>query len=617
MDFIPGLSKVLDEDDFPESAALVAEIFRGNLTNCEQVPEELVEAFGNQMVRTKRAGRYVPWYTFFLSSIVAVGSQGVSRNQNLVIECLQKHNGKNLMNAGLMLDRVRQLIQSFTSTEMLKRPSPDGWRPQDGELAYYASCLDLLVGIAKGRSNNLVNKPFVSDIFSSIHALALLCKVQSVEDVTPVAVVTRHLRTRWLHLLQLLLYDVDKTLYDTSLMSSPAHFEFLEKLLTSMEALLSLGPVPNTPRTVDLPELSAGALNSSIADMMTHILMLRRWDLDMSSWKIHSWRLPTGTRFDLGAMAGIQFPANEKGDRSEKDWRHQQLGQHLNTLDMYYAHLDNLIECTLRTQDATVLQDVLKKGLEKERRKLCMLLQARAMEFECADGKIVPLSQAMAAPSVYREVVLPRPTMLCRMMEGFLVERSLTRSDKWAGYGTMEPDCAAAIKAGATVAAVATRRPKRWADLIAFARKSGGKLLVPVLGDQTANDEDLAAVAGADLLAEAPAVVDWLRRVAKDAPGKVGSAADACMHGYVQILHLPAVTLGTYLYADGEANAPGRHGLDVRLTVASDYAVEALKSLGTDKVSFAYLASCGTSTAIPAEVTQIVFVARGMPLRIS
>ena len=30
--------------------------------------------------------------------------------------------------------------------------------------------------------------------------------------------------------------------------------------------------------------------------------------------------------------------------------------------------------------------------------------------------------------------------------------------------------------------------------------------------------------------------------------------------------------------------------LKVRLTVASDYAVEALKSLGADKVSFAYLA---------------------------
>ena len=40
------------------------------------------------------------------------------------------------------------------------------------------------------------------------------------------------------------------------------------------------------------------------------------------------------------------------------------------------------------------------------------------------------------------------------------------------------------------MAAVATRRPKRWADLIAFARKSGGKLLVPVLGDQAAASDE-------------------------------------------------------------------------------------------------------------------------------
>lgn len=35
-------------------------------------------------------------------------------------------------------------------------------------------------------------------------------------------------------------------------------------------------------------------------------------------------------------------------------------------------------------------------------------------------------------------------------------------------------------QAGATVAAVATRRPKRWADLIAFAKGTPGTLLVPV-----------------------------------------------------------------------------------------------------------------------------------------
>ena len=47
-------------------------------------------------------------------------------------------------------------------------------------------------------------------------------------------------------------------------------------------------------------------------------------------------------------------------------------------------------------------------------------------------------------------------------------------------------------EAGATVAAVATRRPKRWADLIAFARKSAGTLLVPVspTAGEVNNDEE-------------------------------------------------------------------------------------------------------------------------------
>eukprot|EP00435_Cladocopium_sp_Y103_P065211 s670_g27.t1 len=183
------------------------------------------------------------------------------------------------------------------------------------------------------------------------------------------------------------------------------------------------------------------------------------------------------------------------------------------------------------------------------------------------------------------------------------------QQDQWSSYGTMEPDCATAIKngakklgemkgrtflvlgagselgpvrplleAGATVAAVATRRPKRWAELIAFARQSAGTLLVPVSpqNGEVKNDEDLAAVAGADLLTETPQVLEWLLRCGREATGKV--------------------TMGTYLYADGEAN--------VRLTVASDFIVEAVKSLGKDKVSFAYLSSCSTSTAIPAEAIQ-------------
>ena len=48
------------------------------------------------------------------------------------------------------------------------------------------------------------------------------------------------------------------------------------------------------------------------------------------------------------------------------------------------------------------------------------------------------------------------------------------------------------LQAGATVAAVATRRPKRWAELIALARRSAGTLLVPVSpqNGEVKNDED-------------------------------------------------------------------------------------------------------------------------------
>ena len=45
-------------------------------------------------------------------------------------------------------------------------------------------------------------------------------------------------------------------------------------------------------------------------------------------------------------------------------------------------------------------------------------------------------------------------------------------------------------QAGATVAAVATRRPKRWAELIAFARQSAGTLLVPVSPNQAVNNDE-------------------------------------------------------------------------------------------------------------------------------
>lgn len=182
------------------------------------------------------------------------------------------------------------------------------------------------------------------------------------------------------------------------------------------------------------------------------------------------------------------------------------------------------------------------------------------------------------------------------------------RLDAWASVGTMEPDCAAAAKegakrvgslrgrtflvlgagselgpvrllleAGATVAAVATKRKERWTDLLRFARQTAGKLLVPYASGSPADDEALTFVAGANLLTEAPEIAQWFLKCAREATGPV--------------------TLGTYLYADGEAN--------VRLTAAADFIAETLATaLGKTKVSFAWLASPSTVTVIPNEAVE-------------
>jgi len=316
-------------------------------------------------------------------------------------------------------------------------------------------------------------------------------------------------------------------------------------------------------------------------------------------------------------MVGVQFPLNEKGERSttsfnkavykamaealgkqelarsisaEKDWRHK-----------YMNHLDNLLEGLLNCEDTAKLATALTVGLS----------EGRGMEFAATEGASMPMAKAMEAPTKRFSTVkvqgsgAPKTAFALPYNGKQLRDEELSaQCDAWAKYGTMEPDCAEAIKAGAgkladlrgrtflvlganselgpvrplleagaTVAAVATRRPERWKGLISFARETAGTLLVPVgAGDTASSDQELAAVAGADLLAETPAIAEWLLSCGQEAAGNV--------------------TLATYLYADGEAN--------VRLTAAADFVAEAVKALGQKKVSFAYLASCSTSAPISA-----------------
>eukprot|EP00438_Fugacium_kawagutii_P031875 Skav224128 [mRNA] locus=scaffold2427:412354:420008:- [translate_table: standard] len=179
-------------------------------------------------------------------------------------------------------------------------------------------------------------------------------------------------------------------------------------------------------------------------------------------------------------------------------------------------------------QDSSKLQEVLQKALEKVASGWSFhpgastfsqgiigaslvaptwaSLQARAMDFEPSGAPAVPLPQAMATTAAQHG---------SRCGAGSTMAGDGThRLGAGSELGPVRP----LLEAGATVCAVATRRPKRWAELIAFARRSAGTLLVPVYPGQTVNNDE------------------------------------------------------------------------VRLTVASDYIVDAVKSLGKDKVSFAYLA---------------------------
>lgn len=318
-------------------------------------------------------------------------------------------------------------------------------------------------------------------------------------------------------------------------------------------------------------------------------------------------------------MPGVVFPKTEKGDRStttfgkatfgeiaralgdteleqniqrEKDWRHK-----------YPVHVDRVTESLVGagTRDAQKALTALSKGLES----------LHGMEFENASGECVPLSEAMAGASMTFDtasiVGTGAASLEFRMpyksqeLSGAQLE---AQCDAWAAYGCMEPSCAEAIKegskkiaslrgrtfvvlgagselgpvrpllaAGATVAAVGTRRPARWAELIRFARGTAGTLLVPVARGRSIGDDDaISQVAGADLSVDAPSVAEWALACAKQASG--------------------LVTLGTYLYADGEAN--------VRLTAAADCIAERIaKELGPAKASFAWLTSCTTTLVVP------------------
>ncbi|MEX2289461.1 MAG: DUF4192 domain-containing protein [Mycobacteriales bacterium] len=181
----------------------------------------------------------------------------------------------------------------------------------------------------------------------------------------------------------------------------------------------------------------------------------------------------------------------------------------------------------------------------------------------------------------------------------------LRQLDAWAESGTVEPSFAEALRQvvshpaeldlrdrgfavlgagaelgpvepllrwGATVAAVDLPVRAVQDRLLTAARGSAGTLELPLPAGGSP-DGDVAAEAGADLLAQTPEVAHWLAGAAGDLP----------------------VTVGSYAYADG-----ARH---VQVAVASDAVVQHL--LGTRPgTSYAELATPTDAYVVPMEVVE-------------
>lgn len=136
---------------------------------------------------------------------------------------------------------------------------------------------------------------------------------------------------------------------------------------------------------------------------------------------------------------------------------------------------------------------------------------------------------------------------------------------------------------GGTVAVVARPNSARWADLISYARKSAGTLLVPVLKrkvdeDSTALTDDLVAQnAGLDLTEDAEAVSSWVSSIATARKERI--------------------VLGQYAYAPGAQH--------ILVQAVQDAIADVLcKKLNASRVALAWLATPTDSTAVPARVLE-------------
>ena len=318
----------------------------------------------------------------------------------------------------------------------------------------------------------------------------------------------------------------------------------------------------------------------------------------------------------MGAMAsdeqhGLVFPSDDEGRRSTSATGRAVAADALRQVDpagaraaeqetawrsSYLVHLRRLLEAGLTTPDAAV--SIARHGLDSlhDRMRVVTPDGEGPLASWSDDGRGLHAVEVHGTGVALRELVLPYRG---HRLRGDDLRRQL---DTWVGTGVVEPSVVEAVEKvlenpewlrleghtvavlgagaemgplpslmrwGARVAAVDLARPPIWERVVRLGREGAGVLVVPAPVQYDGDEVD--QVAGVDLLAEVPAVAEWLAAQ----PG--------------------TLVLGNYVYADGATN--------VRVSMAVDELTRRVR-LRADDAALAFLATPTDVFAVPGEAVR-------------
>ncbi len=332
---------------------------------------------------------------------------------------------------------------------------------------------------------------------------------------------------------------------------------------------------------------------------------------------------PTAGPVSGGQPLGVVFPAGPDGRRSTSAVGRAVIAAALHPVDPtgaraaeqettwrtgYLPHLRRTVEAGAESRQAALA--IASAGLDALHDRMRVVLDGT--ETDLAALATAPAGRVLRSETV-RGSAEPAGEFTLPWHGRRLTGDELShRLDAWVAGGIVEPSCAEAVRLvaahpewlslpgrtvavlgagaemgpltallhwGATVAAVDLPRPRLWERVLDTARRGAGTLLVP-------QGDGAGAGSGADLVAEVPAVADWLAQL----PG--------------------TPVLGNYVYADGADN--------VRVSTAVDALTLRLQA-ARPELALGFLATPTDAFVVPGDAVRAsvaAYAARSRPAKL-